>query len=225
MEKIPWYESAIVRQQVIMIVVGLAGVLKLATDIDIDATVTAVFAGIAAVMPVWTMITRLTKAHPPLTDAAALREDAVQKELTAKAAGRQGGFVRAGMLGVLLALGSITVLSVTTAGCETIGVPAAKTFNERLAVGYVSVTAVRDSATTYFSAELAAAAALPDEQRAAREQAIRKDAENVQAQADNAREALDIARTLKDLDVRSAETRLTAAIQILEALQTYLGGR
>lgn len=224
MEKIPWYQSAIVRQQVVMILVGLAGVLKLTTDIDIDATVTALFAAVAAVVPVWTLITRLTKPHPPLTDGAALKEDAVQKQLTAQAS-RQGGFVRGAMIGVLLAFGSITALSVTLAGCETIGVPAAKTFNERLAVGYVGVTSVRESALVYFQAELAQAAALPAEERAAREQVLRKDAENVQQQADNAREALDIARTLKELDLRSAEARLTSAIQILEALQAYLEDR
>lgn len=224
MEKIPWYQSAIVRQQIVMILVGLFGVLGISTDIDIAATVTAVFAGISVLVPVWTLITRLTKANPPLTDVAARHEEDVQRELSAVAK-KQGGFVRPCLLGLLLAVGWGVAFVATVPGCTTIGVPKAETFNERLAVGYAGVTAVREGAVTYFGAELAKAAALPEEQRAAREAAVKHDAMNVQAQADNVREALDIARTMKDLDVKSAEARLTSAIQILNALQTYLEGR
>lgn len=85
---IPWYQSAIVRQQIVMIIVGIVGVLGVATDIDIDATVGAIFAAIAAIVPVWTLITRMVKPTPPITETAAaktaeMRETAAVKAETA----------------------------------------------------------------------------------------------------------------------------------------------
>jgi hypothetical protein len=78
-----------------------------------------------------------------------------------------------------------------------------------LAVGYVSVTTVRESALTLLRAEAITV----------------EDAENVQAQADNARAALDIARGLRSVDFEAADQRLASALVILEALQRYLDGR
>lgn len=228
MEKIPWYESAIVRQQIVMILVGLVGMFKITTDVDIDATVGAILAGVAALVPVWTLATRLLKANPPITDTAVANEVRVQNELAVSKeepphVGGEAGFIRVSMLGLLLAFGAVTAVAVAP-GCAVIGVPQPKTFNEKLAVGYVSVSGVRDAATAYFTAELREAAAMPDaEARRLREQAIKKDAMNVQEQADNAREALDIARTMKDLNLKDAEARLASAVQIITALQTYLG--
>lgn len=229
MEKIPWYQSAIVRQQIVMILVGLVGVFKISTDVDIDATVTAVLAGIAAVVPVFTLVARLIKANPPLTDTAAANEVRVQEELVAAKAtevpagpSNEAGFVRASMLALLFTFGVVATV-VITPGCAAIGVPQPKTFDQKLAYGYASVASTRDAATVYFRGELASAAALPDaEQRRVKEAAIKKDAINVQEQADNARDALDIARSMKDLDMQSADARLASALQILVALQQYL---
>ena len=39
---IPWYKSAIVRQQIVAFIVAGLGLLKITTDVDIDATVAAV---------------------------------------------------------------------------------------------------------------------------------------------------------------------------------------
>jgi hypothetical protein len=101
MEQIPWYQSAIIRQQIIALVAAIVGLLGLTSEIDVSGTVTAVLAGIAAVVPVWTIITRLTKAHPPLTDGAAQKEDAVQAKL------KQGGFARIGLMLALVAVSGL----------------------------------------------------------------------------------------------------------------------
>lgn len=112
MEQIPWYQSGIIRQQIVMLIVAALGLFKVTTDIDIDATVAAVFAGIAALVPIWTIITRLTKAHPPLTATAAAKETAKQQELKAS---RQGGFARISLLVAIVFVGALAAMSL--GGC------------------------------------------------------------------------------------------------------------
>jgi hypothetical protein len=103
----------------------------------------------------------------------------------------------------------IPLLLILLAACQSIGVPNPETFNERLAVGYSSVTAVRQTATTLIVAGKISAG----------------DAENIQAQCDNARVGLDVARTLKDTDLTAANARLQAALTIVTALDSYLRAR
>lgn len=93
--------------------------------------------------------------------------------------------------------------------CSTFGVPTPQGFNERVAAGLASVTAVRETALALLNAG----------------QITAVDARNVQEQADSAREAIDIARTLKGVDFKRAEQRLEATSRILAALQTYLNSR
>lgn len=88
--------------------------------------------------------------------------------------------------------------------CQQLGVPSPETFNQKLAVAYTSVTAVRTTATQL----LAARKISPD------------DAENVNASADVARAGLDVAR--RTSDPAAANAKLTAAVAALTALQTYL---
>jgi len=88
-------------------------------------------------------------------------------------------------------------------------VPAPETFNERLAAGYQSVTAARAAATTLLGQKRITA----------------DDAQNVQAQADTARAALDIARTVHRTDPPGGDAKLTAAITTLTALQAYLNAK
>ncbi len=96
------------------------------------------------------------------------------------------------------------------AGCAALGIQAPQTFNEKLAVGYTSVTSIRQAATTL----LTSAKITPD------------DAQNVQNQADNARMALDIARaTFKTGDTTGAQTKLDTTITALTALQSYLASK
>ena len=97
------------------------------------------------------------------------------------------------------------VVSLLTA-CAQLGLPSAGTFNERLAVGYTTVTTVRQSATTLLVAKKITA----------------DDAQNVLSQTDNARAGLDIARTMSKADPKAADAKLTAIRTILTGLQTYL---
>lgn len=99
-------------------------------------------------------------------------------------------------------------LLVLLSGCAALGLPQAQSFNERLAVSYGSVASVRSAATTALRAQRISV----------------EDAVNIQAQADNARAGLDVARGLAGTDLAAAETRLEAAQVILEALQRYLEG-
>lgn len=98
------------------------------------------------------------------------------------------------------------VLTLMLAGCAQLGLAPAETFNQRLAVGYSTVTAVRQSATTLLVAKKITA----------------EDAQNVQRQADNARAGLDIARGLEKTDPTAANAKLLAVRTALTALQAYL---
>lgn len=106
---------------------------------------------------------------------------------------------------LLLAATAALILSVML-GCASIGVPTPSTFNEKLAVGVASVTSVRTSATTLLQAGKITPA----------------DAQNIQTQADTAREGLNVARGLSGTDLTGAGNKLTAATAVLTALQTYL---
>ena len=120
MEKIPWYQSAIIRQQIVMLIAGGLGLARVSTDIDIDATVAIIFAAIGAIVPVWTIITRALKPNPPITDTAARKEEAVQ--LSIKSTGTTGihkkmtGNARVELLATLALFGSL-VVGAMLSGC------------------------------------------------------------------------------------------------------------
>lgn len=92
------------------------------------------------------------------------------------------------------------------AACASLGVPTPKTLNERIAAGYVSVTGARNMTLTLLNGGVIGS----------------EDAERVQAQLDNAKEGLDIARTLPAAE---AETRVQTALTILQAARSYLCGK
>lgn len=94
-------------------------------------------------------------------------------------------------------------------GCQQLGLPTADTFNERLAVGYGTVTQVRASATQLLNAKKISSG----------------DAQNVLAQTDNARAGLDIAREVSKTDMSQANNRLVMATTVLTAVQAYLATR
>lgn len=109
--KLPWYQSAIVRQQIVQAVTALTALLGVNLgDFDVDATLVNIFAGIAGAVAVWTLLTRLFKPAPPITDAAAA------KELDRKIAAKQGGFFRPAFAAVL-AVVSIVALALLS-GCQ-----------------------------------------------------------------------------------------------------------
>ncbi len=93
--------------------------------------------------------------------------------------------------------------------CAQVGLPTAETFNQKLAVGYGTVTQIRSSALTLLQTKKINA----------------DDAQNIQNTADRAREGLDIARTLSATDLTAANNRLQMATTILTAAQAYLSTR
>jgi hypothetical protein len=94
--------------------------------------------------------------------------------------------------------------------CAALGLPTAETFNEKLAVGYGTVTAIRQSATTL----VLAGKLTPD------------DAQNVQIQADTFRAALDVARAAyRAGDTAGATTKLDTTATALRALKAYLASK
>lgn len=94
-------------------------------------------------------------------------------------------------------------------GCAALGLPTPTTFNERLAAGYKTVSAVRTEAIALTGSGYLSFA----------------DASNVQMQADTARAGLDLASQTYVKDPTGASTKLTTTIAILTALQTYVASR
>lgn len=90
--------------------------------------------------------------------------------------------------------------------CQSLGLQTPETFNEKASAAIVSVTAVRKSALTLLQAGVISS----------------DDAQNVQAQADNARTGIDIARTIHATDPAAAENRITAVLVGLNVLSAYL---
>lgn len=106
---------------------------------------------------------------------------------------------------VFSALALVVLYAVSA--CQALGVPSLKSFNERLAGGYTSVTAVRQTATVLLNAQAISI----------------KDAENVQKTADTAREGLDIATQLGNTP--QGQDKLSTTLVILTQAQTYLNSR
>lgn len=109
METIPWYKSSILRQQIVQFSIAALTLFGVASDdINIDDTLGAIFGGVAGLTALWTFITRLYKAHRPITVDAAIKTEAMVKR-------GQGGFVRPFAL-VMLLICAVTSLSLLP-GC------------------------------------------------------------------------------------------------------------
>lgn len=106
------------------------------------------------------------------------------------------------ILMLLVALGGIQ-------GCAQLGIAQPQGFNERLAAGYSSVTGVREATLALLTAKSITAG----------------EAQKIQDKCDEARKGLDTASTLKGVDFKSAENRLTAATQLIIALQSFVVDR
>jgi hypothetical protein len=104
-----------------------------------------------------------------------------------------------------LALVALVILT----ACAGLGVPSPQNTGERIAVTVVSVTAVRQSATTLLVAKKIS----PD------------DAEHIQRQADNVIAGAQIARAMLAVDPAAADAKLLQTRQVLLALQAYLAAR
>src|SRR5687767_10359580 len=118
---IPWYQSAIIRQQIAQVVVALTALFGVNLGgLDVDATLVSVFAGIAAVIAVWTTVTRIFKPAPNLSATAVRKEVAMVKAgdipPSPTGPGTQRGFFRAALL-ACVALASAGVALVSMSGC------------------------------------------------------------------------------------------------------------
>lgn len=101
---------------------------------------------------------------------------------------------------------TVTALLFGVASCETLGLPKPETLSQQLATSYGTVSSVRQSATTLLQAGKISA----------------DDAAHVQAQADNVRAGLDIARSIGRTDPKAGQDKLTAVRTGLVGLQHYL---
>lgn len=91
--------------------------------------------------------------------------------------------------------------------CANLSIPSPDTVKQKIAVAYVSVKTVRDTATTLLKAKKISV----------------DDAENILKQTDNVREGIDIARTLQASGQNtSADNKLANVAAMLEILQSYL---
>jgi len=132
----------------------------------------------------------------------------------------EGGYIRAPMLALILAL---SVALAALPGCAQLGFQTSGGFNDRLAAGYSLVTVVSEGAGIVLDSKIRAAQNEPDpERRGALIAAAKADAQNLKDQAQKAKEALDVARSLRDVNFEAAEERLVSTLRVLEALQRYL---
>lgn len=106
-----------------------------------------------------------------------------------------------------VALAAATLLLVTLAACQSIGITA-DTFNKKLEVGYALVESTGNVAT-----QLATAGKLKKD-----------DVSNVIKTLEDAKLGLDVARSSHDATPAVADQKLQATLTVLEALQTYLNG-
>lgn len=104
---------------------------------------------------------------------------------------------------------AVAMVVLMVAACSVVGVPAPKSFNDRVAAAVSSITTVRQ--TTIVLLE--------------RDKITAKDAQNIQNTANQARDGLEVARELYRIQPRSGEERLEATIRILESLQRYVDKR
>lgn len=95
------------------------------------------------------------------------------------------------------------------ASCATLGVQTPTTFNEKEAAAISSVTAIRNTALSLLQGGKIDAG----------------DAQNIQNQANTAREAIVVADQLHAANPSAGDDRLTAVITSLTALQSYLATR
>lgn len=106
----------------------------------------------------------------------------------------------------LMRMGLASLALVVLVACQTLGVPNPTTFNERLAAGYTTVTTVRSVTTDLLQTKVISS----------------RDAQNVQNQAENAREGLDVARDIHTATPAAGEDKLKTAQAVLQVLQKYL---
>jgi outer membrane lipoprotein SlyB len=95
----------------------------------------------------------------------------------------------------MYSLFAIAVMAMVLNGCAALGIAAPETFNQQLAVGYGTVTQLRESATMLVQTKKLSPA----------------DAMNVQMTADSARIGLDTARTIHAADPAAGQVAVNVS--------------
>lgn len=163
---------------------------------------------------------RAFKPSPPITDVA-MKKTETRLDKEEEVRNKEGGYANVAALAFLA-----TVLMMLVAGCSVLGLQTKGGFNDRLAGGYSTVTAMYEVISARIDSKVRVAEMEPDETRRAElAKAIKADAQNLKDQVDEAKEGLDVVQTLRGVDFEVAEERLASTLKILEALQQYLEGR
>lgn len=104
MNTIPWYESRVLQQQIVQLLVAALTLFGVASDeINLEDTAGLIFGGITGAVALWTFMTRLFHPHPPITQSQVDATEArVAKEAIAR---KQGGYARNGLVATLLVVG------------------------------------------------------------------------------------------------------------------------
>lgn len=103
----------------------------------------------------------------------------------------------------------LIVAAMLLSGCAALGLPTAKTFNEKWLAAQTADTAVLQTDLVLLNSGKISKA----------------DAANIEAQADNVKDGLDIARTLYATDQTAGSTKLDSVVLVLQALQTYVSAK
>lgn len=137
-----------------------------------------------------------TVGEPPMT----MKEKKADVE-------KQGGYVRAAFLGLLIALAAPTFVAVTLVGCESLGFVQPKTYAERSRVTAAAATAVVVTVTNDLNAAIISS----------------EDAQWVSNSAKELSKLLALADgAMASGDMSAAEQRLALAEGLLRELQAYL---
>lgn len=109
----------------------------------------------------------------------------------------------------LLRLITSWLIALAFTACAVTGMPSAKTFEDKAAAAIVSVAQTRKAAELLLVAG----------------KITKADAQNIQQQADNAREAVSVALAIRSTDPTAAQTKLEATIKVLQLLDSYLANK
>lgn len=201
-DAIPWYQSPVMRAAIASVVSQLLAAFNVADLIPVDNVALFVDSGLqvfAILAAGWAAFKRARSNVQPvtLTGAAAVRKNA-------------GGFIRASMLGVLLAISAIAVTTVPLAGCQLFGVQRPSNFDERVVAGYKIVETAADLVASVHAAG----------------KISQGEANDALDKLQQLSDGIGVAVDLKNAgDFSNADTRLNATIAALELLQAQLRAR
>lgn len=209
MNAIAWYKSPVfvsvlvsLGSKLIVIFPALSKALGI-TSADMPELASLLTLAIGGVADLVAAHQRATSSLQPLTATAAGAAASNAPPASASSVSSTIKSVAAAVLMFGAMVGAVAVLS-GMSGCATV-----QTFNEKYAAAVQTDTAVLSSTQSLLQANVITAA----------------DAQNIEAQADNAKSALDLARDVYATDQKTGGDKLAAAVTALNGLSTYLQQR